>query len=44
MLGAGFVHLDRERAAVGDAQRGLEALGQALAQRRVGAARLGRAP
>ena len=31
MLGA-RVHLERERAAVGDAQRGLEALGQALAR------------
>jgi hypothetical protein len=30
------VHLDRERAPVGDAQRRLEALGQALAQRRGG--------
>ena len=33
---ARLVHLDREGAAVGDAQRRLEALGQALAQRRAG--------
>ena len=36
VLGAPLVHLDRERAPVGDAQRRLEALGEALAQRRGG--------